>query len=90
MSRRVCGAQACRLSIWPARPSSFYIGSNRSGSGFPLEMLLISRPTIECIVRTAETHAKMIVESRRLRIDPETLIKIPSLEAGRFNFYRFS
>jgi hypothetical protein len=42
----------------------------------PLELLLISRPIIEYIVRTAETHEKMVVESRRLRIDPEMLIKV--------------
>lgn len=48
----------------------------------PLESLLISRPIIECIVRTAETHEKMVVESRRLRIDPEMLLKVRLAEGG--------
>ena len=48
----------------------------------PLEMLLISRPIIEYIVRTAETHERMIVASRRLRIDPDRLIKVRVAEGG--------
>ena len=42
----------------------------------PLETLLLKRPVIEYIVRTAELHEKMIVESRRLHIDPDKLIKV--------------
>jgi hypothetical protein len=42
----------------------------------PLEMLLLNRPVIEYIVRTAELHEKMILESRRLSIDPDKLIKV--------------
>jgi hypothetical protein len=42
----------------------------------PLEMLLINRPIIEHIVRTAQTHEKMVVESQRMRVDPERLIKV--------------
>jgi hypothetical protein len=42
----------------------------------PLETLLLNRPVIEYIVRTAELHEKMIVKSPRLRIDPDKLIKV--------------
>jgi len=42
----------------------------------PLETPLLNRPVIEYIVRTAELHEKMIVESPRLRIDSDKLIKV--------------
>jgi hypothetical protein len=41
-----------------------------------LEALLLGRAIIELVVRTAEYHESVVVRSRRLRVDPEKLIKL--------------
>ena len=37
---------------------------------------LLSREVIETVVHAAETHEGLIAQSRRLRIDPDRLLKI--------------
>jgi len=41
-----------------------------------LEAFLLSREVIELVIRTAEYHETLIVQSRHLRVDPERLIRI--------------
>jgi hypothetical protein len=47
-----------------------------------LEMLLLSRQLIECLVRTAQRHESIIAQSRRRRIDLDRLIKVRLAEPG--------
>jgi hypothetical protein len=41
-----------------------------------VEAFLLSRELIENVIRAAEKHAALIVQSHRLRIDPDRLIKV--------------
>jgi hypothetical protein len=41
-----------------------------------LEALLLSREVIELVIRTAEYHESVIARSRRLRVDPESLVRV--------------
>jgi hypothetical protein len=41
-----------------------------------LESLLLGRNVIELVIRTAEYHASVIAQSRYLRLDPDSLIRV--------------
>jgi hypothetical protein len=60
-------ASAVQVLLFIAEPEVGPIG---------LEALLLSREVIELVIRTAEYHETVIAQSRRLRVDPERLIRI--------------
>jgi len=41
-----------------------------------LESLLLDRNAIELVIRTAEYHETLLAQSRHLRIDPDSMIRI--------------
>ena len=40
-----------------------------------LEALLLSRQVIEWVVRAAEYHESLVLQSPRLRVDPDIMVK---------------